>query len=159
MKDREKKIRKLLGTKFHLFTHYRADLEEPVEWALYRKYDDTKIFFSELNEAIMTSEKNTFDELYEFAKKHHEIDEHMFMSSLNVIIAWFTAIIVIINMIFFQNETLRGFLIGIDFMIIIYGMISHTIWNKNWYVRMNEIKGYHDMFVKKIGGEKNDNNN
>lgn len=137
MNKKENEIRKLLGNRYHLYTSYRIDLEEPEEWKLYKKYDDPLMYFSVLNQPIMTSKKNSFDELYEFAKKHHEIDEHHFMGLLNVIVAWFAMIIIIIN-IFIQDETIRGFTFGIDFMIIIYGLVSLKIYKKNHKIKMLE---------------------
>lgn len=139
MKNKERKIRKLLGDKFHLCISYENSLDDP-KWSLYRNYVDSKVYFSNDNKIIMSSETNTIDDLYEYAKEHHQIDEHFIMSKSNVIIAWIFMLITIINIILFKNDTLRGFIFGVDIMIIFYSILSHIIWNKNWKVRMLELR-------------------
>lgn len=132
----EFKIRKLLGNKYHLSISYESDWENP-KWVLFKKIDDLYAYYSEDNKAIMSSETNTEDELYKFAKEHHEIDEHHFMGILNVILAWFVMIIIIIN-VFIQDATIRGFTYGIDFTIMIYCLISYRIYKKNSKIKMLE---------------------
>ena len=132
------KIRKLLGDKYHLSEHILEDGSE--EWVLFKRYDEPKIYFSKDNTSIMSSETNTIEELYEFAKKHHEIDEHQTMGIVNIVVAWIALIILIINMFVFKNNSIRWFIVGINFCVIIYSFISHIIWNKNWKVKMLEIK-------------------
>ena len=136
---KESEIRKLLGDRFHLCVSYEDGFDNP-KWILFRNYDDSKVYFSNDNGVIMSSETNTIDELYEYAKSHHQIDEHFSIGRLNIIMAWVCMILMIINIILFKNETLRGLLIGIDLMIIIYSIVSHHIWNKNWKVRMLELR-------------------
>lgn len=153
MNNKERKIRELLGDRFHLCISYEDGIDNP-KWSLFRNYDDSKVYFSNDNEVIMSSETNTIDELYEYAKKHHKIDEHLSISKLNVIVAWIGMIVMTINFIFFKNEALRGFVLGIDFMIIIHCVVSHNIWNKNWKVRMMELR---ENFLKiQKEREKND---
>lgn len=148
MKNRERKIRKLLGDKFHLCISYENSLDDP-KWSLYRNYVDSKVYFSNDNKIIMSSETNTIDDLYEYAKEHHQIDEHFIMSKSNVIIAWIFMLITIINIILFKNDILRGFIFGVDIMIIFYSILSYIIWNKNWKVRMLELREN----LKKISSE------
>lgn len=137
--EKEFEIRKLLGNEYHLSISYNEGLENP-RWVLFRKYTDTKVYFSEDNEPIMSSEKNSINELYQYAKKHHKIDEHSFILKLNIIVAWVVLILMIINFLFFKNEIFRGLLLGIDLTIIFYSIVSHIIWEKNWKVSKEEWK-------------------
>ena len=130
---RENKIRKLLGNKYHLSISYEPDMEH-YHWVLFKKYDDPFVYYSDANKQIMSSDKNTEDELYEFAKTHHEIDEHHFMSILNIIMTWIAFILMIVN-IFIKDATIRGFAYGIDFMVVIYAVISYKIQMKNIKVK------------------------
>jgi hypothetical protein len=130
---RENKIRKLLGNKYHLSISYEPDMEH-YHWVLFKKYDDPFIYYCDANKEIMSSDKNTEDELYEFAKAHHEIDEHRFMSILNIIMTWIAFILMIVN-IFIKDTTIRGFAYGIDFMVVIYVVISYKIQMKNIKVK------------------------
>lgn len=139
-------IRKLLGRQFHLCISY-DNLINP-KWSLYRNYIDSKVYFSEDNEVIMSSETNTIDELYEYAKKHNRIDEHFFIGKMFVIIASILFISMIINEAFFHNEMLTGFILGGDIMIICYSSISHIIWNNNYKVEMLELKENYDRRFK-----------
>lgn len=139
MDSKERKIRKLLGNGYHLHISYENDLDNP-EWILYREYADSKVYFSKDNEAIMSSKTNTIADLYEYAKKHHQMDEHSIMNKLNTIIAWIVMVISIVNFIALNNKILVGFILGIDTMLILYTILSHIIWSKNWNVRMLELK-------------------
>lgn len=139
MDSKERKIRKLLGNGYHLHISYENYLDNP-EWILYRKYADSKVYFSKDNEAIMSSKTNTIADLYEYAKKHHQIDEHSIMNKLNTIIAWIVMVISIVNFIALNNKILGGFILGIDTMLILYTILSHIIWSKNWNVRMLELE-------------------
>lgn len=152
MNKLEIKARKLLGNRFHLCTSYDENFEIK-EWHLYRNYDDSKVYFSSDNEEIMSNETNTLEELYEFAKKHHQIDEHFTIGKMNIFIAWLLMILTIINIIFIKNETLRGFIYGGDFMIILYSIVAHRIYIKNSDVRMLELKEYFIRHEKERKGE------
>lgn len=66
MLKNEKKIRELLGKKYH----FSCDNEG--RWVLYRMYDDPKIYFSNDNTAVMTNEDATEEELIDYLKKHRE---------------------------------------------------------------------------------------
>ena len=148
-----KKIRKLLGNDYHLGIKYSAFESKIQEWKLYKNYNDTRVYFSPDNKAIMSNETNTIDDLYNFAKKHHKIDEHLYMSKFNIIIAWLCLLLVILNIVFFKNDIIRGFIFGIDFMIIVSSLVSHNIWNKNWKVNMLELQENLEKICKEYKNE------
>lgn len=137
--ENENKIRKLLGNEYHLSIHYKSDMNN-YRWVLFKKYDDTKIYFSEDNEPIMSSETNTIDELYEYAKKHHKIDEHFTILKSSIFVACINLFVIVINIIFFNNQFIRGFIWGVDFVIILNSIILHIIWEHNWKVRQEILK-------------------
>lgn len=137
-KPKEKEIRKLLGNRYHLGVTYDGKI---TTWSLFKKYENGDlIYYSNDNKAIMTSETHTVEELYEFAKKHHKIDEHFFMSRLNITIACINIILIIINIIFLKSDIIRGIIFGVDIIIVIDCMVAHIIWNKNWNVGMLELE-------------------
>ena len=154
-KDIEKisEIRALLGNDYHLSVKYSIFESKIQEWKLYRNYNDTKVYFSPDNKLIMSNETNTIDDLYNFAKKHHKIDEHLYMSKFNIIIAFICMGLVILNIVFFNNDVLRGFIFGIDFMIIISSLLSHNIWNKNLKVNMLELQENFEKSCKEYKNE------
>ena len=146
-------IRKLLGNDYHLSVKYSVFESKIQEWKLYRNYNDTRVYFSPDNKLIMSNETNTIDDLYNFAKKHHKIDEHLYMSKFNIIIAWLCLLLVILNIVFFKNDIIRGFILGIDFMIIVSSLVSHNIWNKNWKVNMLELQENLEKICKEYKNE------
>lgn len=138
MKERERKIRKLLGNEYHLCSHYEGlNLEK---WFLFKNYKNPKIYFSDTNKPIMTSENNTTDDLYEFAKKHHKIDVTISIMTFNTIICFICAIALILNLIILENDFIRYFVLGIDLTVIVIDIIIYEISNHNFNVDMLEHK-------------------
>ena len=127
--DRIEKIRKILGDEYHLAA--LIGLKEVKYWALYKKYRDPKIYFSEDNKAIMASDNNSLDELYDFAKKHHKINEHIILNLVNVVIALITLVLVVVNAAFIKSELLRVILLGVDLLMWINVVVGHVIYKKN----------------------------
>lgn len=139
MNEKENKIRKLLGNEYHLCTHYDEDLNLKY-WVLHRHYKDPKIYFSDLNKPIMTSDNSTIDDLYEFAKKHHKIDVTKSILMVNTIICFFSMIVLTLNIIFFNNDFIRYFILGMDIAIIIIDIVIYKARNHNFDVDMLELK-------------------
>ena len=132
-----KKIRELLGNEYHLSVEM-IDFEHD-KWVLFKKYDDSKVYFSKDNEPIMTSETHTYKQLYEFAKNHHKIDEHLVMNMVGIIFLLIAFILSAIN-IFLHSSTIRIIIWTTEIIIITENIISHNIWKKNWKVRMITLK-------------------
>lgn len=142
------KIRSLLGNDYHLSVTYSIFESKIHEWQLYKNYNDARVYFSPDNKLIMSNETNTIDDLYNFAKKHHKIDEHLYMRIFNIIIAWLCLLLMILNTVFFENDIIRGFTFGIEFMIIVSSLVSHNIWNKNLKVNMLELQENYRKNIK-----------
>ena len=138
MSEKESKIRKLLGNEYNLCSHYEGlNLEK---WYLFKKYKNPQIYFSDINKPIMTSENNTIDDLYEFAKKHHKIDVTKSILMVNTIICFVSMIVLALNIIFFNNDFIRYFILGIDIAIIIIDIVIYKASNHNFDVDMLEYK-------------------
>ena len=75
----------------------------------------------------MTSESNTIDDLYEFAKKHHKIDVTKSILMVNTIICFVSMIVLALNIIFFNNDFIRYFILGIDIAIIIIDIVNYVL--------------------------------
>ena len=89
-KDKQKKIdkiRKNLGDNFHLGMDYDLDNEKNwyiKNWALFKEYDNPKVYFSKDNTPLMDSEHDTLDELYKFSKQVKEYDEASIKTIINI---------------------------------------------------------------------------
>lgn len=138
--ERIEKIRKILGDEYHLSAF--VGLEEVKYWVLYKKYRDSKIYYSEDNKAIMASDNNSLDELYDFAKKHHKIDEHIVLNLVDVVIALITLVLVVVNGFFIKSELLRGVFLGVDLLMWINVVVGHVIYKKNQKVDFLETIEY-----------------
>ena len=89
------------------------------------------MYFSEDNKAIMASDNNSLDELYDFAKKHHKINEHIILNLVNVVIALITLVLIVVNAIFIKSELLRGVFLGVDLSMWINVVVGYVIYKKN----------------------------
>lgn len=138
--ERIEKIRKILGDEYHLSAF--VGLEEVKYWVLYKKYRDSKIYYSEDNKPIMASDNNSLDELYDFAKKHHKIDEHIVLNLVDVVIALITLVLVVVNGFFIKSELLRGVFLGVDLLMWINVVVGHIIYKKNQEVDFLETIEY-----------------
>ena len=128
----ESKIRKLLGNDYHLgveinWNNYDYEI---TNWKLFRRYNDSKMYFSTDNKAIMTSEENTEEELLKFAKEYHKYNYTRVHGSYRTIVAAIVAIVLIAN-IFINNSYIRAIGLSIDTCLIIDSFISFIIINHN----------------------------
>ena len=144
------KIRKLLGNRFHLCVKLGSDMKSIEEWHLFKRYDDAKVYFSEDNEEIMSSKTHTIEILYDFAKKHHKIDEHQAICKLIIGMLWAAFAVVLLNMIFWDSDSVRAIVITIDFVCILINVVMHFIWNKNWKVDMYELDENYKQTMKEL---------
>lgn len=135
--EREDEIRKLLGNNYHLSTHHGlVDGEwKCTQWVLFRKYDDTNVYFSNDNEHIMCSEENTEEELYEYAKKHHEIDWYKTRMKVRGVALTILLILAIINM-FLLNKFISNYVLISEFWVMLGMLLDSRIYNHNWKVKM-----------------------
>jgi len=151
------KIRKLLGNRYHLCTCLGKDFEVS-EWYLYRKYDDSKIYFSKENKEIMSSETNTLEDLMKFAKKHHKIDEHVVINNTVLIVLWIAFIVCLINSFIWNSGYIRAIVLTADFFGILITFVSHIVWEKNWKVEMYELNENFARNMKELEKKHNEKN-
>ena len=128
----ENKIRKLLGNDYHLGVEINWDNNgyEKTTWKLFRRYNDSKMYFSTDNKAIMTSEENNEEELLKFAKEHHKYNYTRVHEIYRIIVAAIVAIVLIAN-IFINNSYIRAIGLSIDTYLIIDCFISFKIIDHN----------------------------
>lgn len=151
--NKENQIRKLLGNRYHLGVEY--DGSKVLKWSLYKKYKDLNIYFSKENQPIMTSETNTEEELYNFAKLHYKKDYNKQGSKIigiSLIVVW---IVSIIN-IFFNGKFTQFVLIS-DLWLIIWMISNNNVFNTNWKVDMLELKEHWEKTRKKLEIDANAN--
>lgn len=136
----ESKIRRLLGYDYHLCVYYKyiTPYDTIVQWKLYKKYDDIDIYFSNDNKPIMDNEHNTEDELLEFAKTHHKIDEYKAANITRLILLIILLILSIINM-FIHNVSLRHIIISSEIILLIESIVSFNVHNHNWRVKVKNV--------------------
>lgn len=131
----EKEIRKLLGNDYHLSIEMKNG--EIMQWALFRNYTDSGIYFSEDNKAIMRSGLNTEEELYDFAKKHHRMDYNKFGNKVVKFSIMLVFVIAIINV--FLGGVFSQFVLTSDLWLLIWLYTNHKIYEHNWKVDMLEL--------------------
>jgi len=130
---KEKKIRKLLGERFHLCVDNYGN------WKLFRKYDNSKLYFSAENIDIMNSNNNSEKELLRFAKKNRRYDADKVIFNTTLTIVWLNVILASVN-IFINSEVIRGFILGIDFLALWQSLIKMVVSNHNLKCKTKALK-------------------
>lgn len=130
---KEKKIRKLLGNQFHLCVDNYGN------WKLFRKYDNSKLYFSAENIDIMNSNNNSEKELLMFAKKNRRYDADKVIFNTTLTIVWLNVILASVN-IFINSEVIRGFILGIDFLALWQSLIKMVVSNHNLKCKTKALK-------------------
>ena len=130
---KEKKIRKLLGNQFHLCVDNYGN------WKLFRKYDNSKLYFSAENIDIMNSNNNSEKELLRFAKKNRRYDADKVIFNTTLTIVWLNVILASVN-IFINSEVIRGFILGIDFLALWQSLIKMVVSNHNLKCKTKVLK-------------------
>ncbi len=137
MNKKMRKIRKLLGEDYHICE--TLDIENGNSWVLYSTCNNNSIsYFSKYNKPIMTSEKNTLDELYAFAKRHHKLNGYL-VSFVLLIYAWFVFILSILN-VFICSKLVNGFVLGSCVGVLLYSIVEGIISEHNLKVKKLEYK-------------------
>lgn len=130
---KEKKIRKLLGNQFYLCVDNYGN------WKLFRKYDNSKLYFSTENIDIMNSNNNSEKELLRFAKKNRRYDADKVIFNTTLTIVWLNVILASVN-IFINSEVIRGFILGIDFLALWQSLIKMVVSNHNLKCKTKALK-------------------
>ena len=148
---KEKKIRKLLGERFHLHVDNHGN------WKLFRKYNDLEIYFSNENTEIMNSEDNSEKELLKFAKKNRKYNVEKSITNITSVILWLAAGLAFVN-IFISSEIVRGFILGIDLLAVCQVLIKSIVKEHNFNQTNKDLK--EEIKLKcKILIKKPENNN
>lgn len=144
---KEKKIRKLLGERFHLYVDNHGN------WKLFRKYNDLEIYFSNENTEIMNSEDNSKKELLKFAKKNRKYNVEKSITTITSVILWLAAGLAFVN-IFISSEVIRGFVLGIDLLAVCQVLIKSIAKEHNFNLTnkdlVEETKLKSKILIKKI---------
>lgn len=129
----EKKIRRMLGTKYHLCTDNEG------WWVLYRYYNDADLYFSPDNKAVMSSDTHTEEDLIKYLKKHGEWDLHIVIMNCNFVISLLVLFLSIVN-VFLRITTLRGIIFGWLLMSLTISIINNCVMHHNSNVTMREFQ-------------------
>ena len=114
-----KKIRKLLDEHYYQLTQIGDN-----QWKLYEKYDG---WVQDLSDPIMTSENNTYEELYDFVKTHRVIKVNF--NKLFFVILICALILQLFNMFILHQPIITGLVLGINLVILLYDIIDLIIGN------------------------------
>lgn len=132
------KIRRMIDDRYyHLTEICEWDENSRIKetWKLFEKHD---YWLTDGSKAIMTSETHTNEDLYKFVKKNRTIDLDRVLGISTIIILAIICIISILNC-YLHNAMLRGFILGIDLICIIFVLIRWEVSEKNWKFRMKKL--------------------
>ena len=130
---KEKKIRKLLGERFHLYVDNNGN------WKLFRKYNDLEIYFSNENTEIMNSEDNSEKELLKFAKKNRKYNVEKSIITITSVILWLAVGLAFVN-IFISSEIVRGFILGIEILAVCQVLIKSIAKEHNFNLANKDLE-------------------
>ena len=131
----ESKIRHWLGDRYHLNVTLEGKKLEKVSWKLFRKY---KGFEEDGSDPIMTSDDNTDEELFEFAKKHRRYDEGKIVGITGILLSLLAAFFITLGFVF-ENNNIKYVAIGIDIAVIIISIVRYAISELNFKVAKLEL--------------------
>lgn len=160
MKEAKKirKIRKLLGNDYNLCQEMQID-NVRIENGLYKSdwTESWHLYSLDLDKVIMSSETHTIDDLYKFAKTHHEIDLFNAINIGDTILLAVCIILALIN-IKFKNEVIDGFIFGSCIASGIYILIASHVEEHNLFVRLRKDtekfdERFKEILEKKVGEE------
>lgn len=155
----ESKIRRLLGNDYHLNTEecFSSDGDTLyTKWKLFRKYNDNKLYFSDDNKAIMTSDNNTEEELLNFAKEHHKYDYVCIHENFRLIVSFIVATFLLAN-VGINNSYIRAIGLSLDAYVLIDCFISFIVMDHNEKVKMKQWGKDMELLLKEIHKENNKN--
>ena len=134
---KELKIRRLLGNNYHLWVDLKED--GTCKWELYRKYNNSYLYFSKFNKAIMTSEDSIENDLLKFAKKNREYDYSEIEGRVDFTISLITFILSIINL-FLRNHTMVIIILSTGIHVLIKSFIRMYVNDKKFDNEMKRLK-------------------
>lgn len=145
--EKEFKIRRLLGVNYHLSTTWDAENECVKEWKLFKNYENQDLYFSEFNEAIMTSEDSTEKDLLKFAKKNHVYDFERLHTGKGVCISYVLLILCIVNA-FIKSDLILGIWLGATIYLWIDLILNWIVGEHNFKIEMKLLNERFDLKTK-----------
>lgn len=139
------KIRKLLGNEYHLSETISIN---DIKWVLYKRYKDSKVYFSKDNEPIMSSDTHTLEQLKEYVKTHHKVDFGVLIAKIYIIIAIINLISIVLNSFIIKSKFISGLNNGISLIIIITCLVDYYVLSKNY--KVDHLENV-EMFRKEFG--------
>lgn len=138
---KEFEIRRMLGENYHLSTEYGCydDDYKIIKWVLFEKFDNPKVYFSDDNKAIMSSDTHTWEELEKFAKENRNYDFRDVMKTI-VIIEEVLCGINIVGILLCFNNFVKGFIIGSIISIVFIDLIIFIMQDHNHKVKMKKLR-------------------
>lgn len=124
-------------------------------WKLYEKHD---YWMTDNSKPIMTSETNTYEELYKFVKENRDIKEDKVLMKVNMIGCIICIILVPLNIAFFKDTQLRGFIYGVELSCIVASYIRFIINEKNFKFKMKRYDRRWKELKEEFHGEKDKTN-
>lgn len=85
------------------------------EWSLFRKFDESEMYLSKHNKALLTSKKNSYKELEKFVNKHRRTDLSFVSCEASIIYVIVIWILCFINFFILKDSETRLY---INFMIM-----------------------------------------
>lgn len=150
----EFKIRSMLGEDYYL--HEKIEEVDgqfkTKSWALYEIHNN---WLNDGSKPIMTSEKNTWEELCKFAKENRKYNLVDVLRSITII-AFIVCILTLIVVIFNLGNYLKGFMIGLIVMEVIIDSIVYEFSNHNFDVNMKKYRKKHEEILKELYKNEND---
>lgn len=144
----EKKIRRMLGDKYHLCSDNEG------WWVLYKYYKDADIYFSPDNKSIMSSDTHTEEDLMKYLKSHAEWDLHTAMMKYDFVLSLLVFPLALAN-IFLGNMFLRGVLLALVLMLVGVTIVNNVVMMHNNKVQLTEFREYMEQ-IEKRRSETND---
>lgn len=147
--EKEFKIRRLLGDNYHLNTIWDVENERIKEWKLFKNYKNQDLYFSEFNEAIMTSEDSTEKDLLKFARKNHIYDFERLHTKKGLYISIALLVLCIVNA-FIRSDFIRGMFYGATIYLWIDLILNWIVGNHNFKIEMKLLNDKFDITKKMI---------
>ncbi len=144
----ENKIREYLGDKYHLNVTLGGDQLEKISWKLFKKYEG---WMNDGSKPIMTSDINTDEELFDFAKKHRRYNEGKIIGITNVWISLIALLLVVLGIIL-KNRNIQCIGQGMNIAAIISCTIKYIISEYNFKVSKME---FVEQLVRDLKKDKN----
>ena len=116
------------------------------------KVDKWTLYDTKKEVTVLDSENNTIDELKKFAKAHRKYKMERVVIFTNLLLACVCLFFLTLNIIFWKLDSIRYFIYGCEFVIILTSYIIQRFINKNFRVDLLEYsEDLHEQFKEFYG--------